>query len=225
MLCAIFILCVFPCFSEENNPYVFTVGKITVSVPNDYFCAYWDGIENKRIKIDNRERYSPSDFNKEVFILYFRKDSDFEDLTGRGYEASNLRVFTDYVNGISGIKPNFFVGTMRRNNFKGINICETLTLGWYEIYNKSFEHQIIFTDDEYFYRIRIGMWGNKFEETIVSEMPEYFTGGNSAALKAWIKEKKDALIDTFNNYLSMPEYINDLFEETNSIFNNITIKE
>jgi hypothetical protein len=222
ILCIVFI-CIFPCFSEENDPYVFTVGKITVSVPNDYFCAYWDGIRNERVEVDNKEKYDPGAFNKDFFIIYFRKDSNFEDPAQWGYGASNLPVFTDYVNGVSETKPKFFVETMRRNKFKGINICETLTLGWYEIYNKTFSHQIIFTDDEYFYSIKIGMLGDKFEDAIETEMPDYFTDDGHGI--AWINGKRAELRDKFNNYQLMPKYINDLFEESNNIFNNIIINE
>jgi hypothetical protein len=218
ILCAIFILCGVPCFSEENAPYVFAVGKITVTVPNDYFCAYWDGIKNERVEVDNKERPSIFDFNKDFFIIYFRKDGNFVDPDHWGYEVSNLPVFTDYVNGISEIKPKFFVETMRRNKFKGINICETLTLGWYEVYDKSFSHQFIFTDDEYFYCINITMYGGKFDEAIESEMPDYFTHD-----KAWVTKKRAELRAKFDNYQLMPKFINDLLKESNAVFNNIII--
>jgi hypothetical protein len=226
LCCAIFILCVFPCFSEENDSYVFTVGKITVFVPNDYFFSCWDGIKNELIKIDNKEEHDYSGITKDFFILYFRKDGDFEDVPDWwGYGVINLPIFTDYVNGVSQIEPNFFTWGMRRNNFKGINICETLTFGRYYSYAKMFEHQIIFTDDEYFYCIRITIGGEKFPDIIVSEMPEYFTNDRCAYYKDWNIDKIPELIHKFNNYQLMPKYINDLFEETNNVFNTIIINE
>jgi hypothetical protein len=83
----------------------------------------------------------------------------------------------DYINGINGVsetQPNFYVGAMRRNKIKNINVCETLTVCRFDIFNKIFEHQIIFVDNEYCYCIAISIVGQAFE----LKMPDCFEENN-----------------------------------------------
>jgi hypothetical protein len=221
ILCIWFVFCSFSCSADDF--YTFSVGNIIVNIPNEYSCGYYDGIRDKYFRIDNKE-ITGNNFNKNFSVLFFRKDGNFEDPDKWGYGVNNLLIFTNYINGLSEINPKFFVRTMRRNKFKNINICETLTLGRFEVFDKIFEHQIIFMDDDYFYCIAIQMWGNKFQERMMQEMPEYFNLVDGEYYGAWISEKHNEIIDKFDKYQLMPMYLNELFIETNNIFNNIIIK-
>jgi hypothetical protein len=214
-------LSVFSCFPDENDNFVFNVGNIIVNVPQNYICGYYDGIRNEYIRIDNKEIIS-NEINKNFSIIYFRKDSNFRDPDGWGYEVGNIPDLENYVRGLSEIRPKFFVREMRRNKLKDINICETLTLGRFEIFDKIFEHQIIFTDNDFFYCISIHIWGWKFGEDMMLEIPEYFNlEHEDNSYGAWIKEKLNEIYENFNNFRSMPAYLNELFIESNSIFNDI----
>jgi len=104
---------------------------------------------------------------------------------------------------------------MRRNTLKSIKVCETLTLLRFVIDNSQFVHQIIFVDDEYCYVLRIDFWGRSFDAEIRRELPDHFNGDN------WIYEKMKEIYDQFKNFQEMPEYIENLFIESNGIFHTI----
>jgi hypothetical protein len=214
--------------NENENEYVITIGNITFKIPNDYISGYYDGIENKYINISDEkiiENITGSGFYKVFSILYFERNSDFEDPDHWGYGVKNLPVFDDYVNGFSEGKPKFFVSRMRRNKIKDINIIETLTLSRFEIFNKIFEHQIIFTDDKYFYCVGIQFWGSEFDKTMIIKMPEYFNlkDKNDNFYGSWIGDKRNEIYEKFIHYQYINDYINELFIETNYIFSNIII--
>ena len=192
----------------------FSVGNISFVIPNDYIVGYYDGVENKYVPVADKE-ITASGFLKVFSVLFFRKDSNFEDPDEFGYGARNLPVLIDYINGISEKKPDFFVGAMRRNTLKSIKVCETLTLAMFVIDNSHFDHQIIFVDDEYCYVLSINFWGKSFDAEIRRELPDHFNGDN------WIYEKMKEIYDQFKNFQEMPEYIENLFIESNSIFHTI----
>ena len=149
-------------------------------------------------------------------ILVFRKDSNFIDIDGWGYDINSLPALTDYINGTSEVKPGFFVAAMRRNTFKGIGICETLTICRFIMDDIIFEHQIIFTDAEYFYKIEVHIWGGDFGKEVRRELYDYFNDDGY-----WIKEKQTEIYEGFINFKKIPKYIENLFLFTNNIFNTI----
>jgi len=103
---------------------------------------------------------------------------------------------------------------MRRNKFKGINVCETLTLSRYVIDDTQFEHRIIFIDNEYCYIMQINFAGLGFDSEIREELPDYFNDDGGFI-------KKSAIYNQFINFQKMPDYIERLFTESMSIMNTM----
>jgi hypothetical protein len=201
----------------KREDYKLSVGNISVIIPSDYAVSYYDGVEHKSITLHNLD-ITGAGYIKTFRIEFFRKDGDYESDFG-GYGVSSLSALIDYVDGTTKKKPNFFVSSMRRNTFKEINICETLTLSRFVIDDTIFEHQIIFTDDEYCYIMHIRFWGNDFDKEIMYELPDYFDDNG------WIIKKINEIYDQFINFQKMPEYIEKLYEETISVFNTLEFKK
>ena len=232
----IFIFCVFQSiltfvFGQESSAFL-SVGNIRLQIPNGYSYGYYDGINNRFVSLRTQER---TGYNKNVNIVYFSKIGNFEDPDGWGYGIKNLPVLIDYINNISEIKPDYFVNAMRRNNFRNIKICETLTISRFEIFSRIFEHQIIFVDNIYCYIITISFEGLDFDLYMLQKLNEYFgkeatdqtiqtKEGTIVYDRPWIKEKRNEILDRFNNHQFINEFIQELFNESYNIINTLEIR-
>jgi hypothetical protein len=208
--------------NDRENDYEVSVGNITLTMPKDYVGHCYDGIKNEYIVIDaiDRDLITGGHYYKTFNILYFRKDSDFEMEEDWGYNAKSVPVLENYLNETSIDKPDFFVWGMRRNTSKGIDICETLTLSRFIADDVIFERNIVFLDNEYFYKIGTLLWGLDFERGTRKEMAEYFNEDFY-----WIREKKNEIFDRFINFQKLPQYLEDLFIETDRVFDTVTFKK
>jgi hypothetical protein len=208
--------------NESKNDHEVSAGNITVTMPKDYVGGCYDGIKKEYIVIDDidGDLITGGHYYKVFEILYFRKDGGFETGGDWGYNAKSVPVLENYLNGASIDKPGFFVQRMRKNTLKGIDICETLTLSRFSADDVIFERNIVFLDDEYFYKIGTHLWGLDFEREARKEMAEYFNEDFY-----WIREKENEIFDQFINFQKLPQYLEDLFIETDRVFDTITFKK
>ena len=206
--------------NNRKSDYEVSVGNIMLIMPRNYVGGYYDEAQDKYITIDdmNSDYITGGGYYKIMNIIFFRKDSDARFELDYGYNVDNVPVLADYLNGTSERKPRFFVKTMRRTKLKTMDVAETLTLGRFSADDIIFERQFVFMDDEYFYKVGATIWGIEFEIEVRKEMSEYFNEEGN-----WIKDSE--IYDKFDNFQEMPEYINNLFLETDKIFDSITFQK
>jgi len=195
--------------NDEGN-IKFSVGNVSLSVPNNYATVYV--IEGKYVDLNNLNT-TILRYIKAFKISIFRKDGDYEEYGE--YGVSILPALTSYLNGTTQKGPDIYVSSMRKNKFKGINVCETLTLSRYVIDDTQFEHQIIFIDNEYCYIMQIYFGGLDFDGEIKRELSDYFNEYD------WIIDKEAEIYIQFENFQKMPEYIEKLYAESMRVFNTL----
>jgi len=144
------------------------IGNILMVIPDEYMVGIWDGVENEFRGLHNQHIVSGDGYNRNFHITIFRKDSDFADPDGVGFNKANLALFEDFINGISNTKPPGFPWSqIRRNIFNDINVLEAISFAQFSIdAAHQLRHEIVFTDDDYFYHIRIVYWGDEVDNKI-----------------------------------------------------------
>jgi len=195
----------------KEDDYKFSVGNISMRVPNDYAVSY--GIEGEYVRLDDWDTTTLR-YIKSFEIQVFRKDGNFQAGLGE-YDARILPALTAYLDGTSKEKPDIYVTAMRRNKFKGINVCETLTLCRYVIDDTQFEHRLIFVDNEYCYIMQTYFGGLGFDGEIRRELPDYFEEYNFVG--------EPDICNQFANFQKMPDYVEKLYAKSMSILNTMRI--
>jgi hypothetical protein len=195
-----------------------TTGNVSFVIPGDYAISYYDEMENLYVRLNDIDTSkSLIRSYKSINILFFKKDHNYN----WGFNATGVPEFEDYLNGISEKKPFFHVATKaasRKKYFKNINVLEVLVLSMWDVGDVSFKNEIIFTDNEYFYRITVSFWGTHFIRNFMHELSNYFIFDEYIH---WNINKQNELCDQFTNFQQMPEYIESLLERTNNVFNSI----
>jgi hypothetical protein len=189
----------------------FSVGNISVRAPNDYAVTYW--IEGEVVDLNNLDT-TKLKYIKAFTVKIFRKDGNYEEPFETG--VSILPSLTAYLDGTSQEKPKIYVTAMRRNKFKDINVCETLTLSRYVIDDTQFEHRIIFVDNEYCYIMETYFGGSGFDGEIRRELPDYFNEDGGFI-------RYPDICNQFANFQKMPDYIEELYAKSMRILNTMKI--
>jgi hypothetical protein len=195
----------------KEDDYKFSVGNISMRVPHDYAVSYQ--IEGEYVRLDNWDT-TKLRYIKAFTVKIFRKDGNYEEPFETGVKV--LPALTSYLDGTSQEKPYIYVGVMRRNKFKDINVCETLTLSRYVIDDTQFEHRIIFIDNEYCYIMETYFGGLGFDGEIREELTDYFDENGGFI-------KYPYIYDQFINFQKMPDYIEELYAKSISILNTMKI--
>jgi len=195
----------------NEDDYQFSVGNVSLRVPYNYAASYQ--IEDKNVRLDMWDT-TKLKYIKAFTVKIFRKDGNYEEPFETG--VSILPSLTAYLDGTSQEKPKIYVTAMRRNKFKDINVCETLTLSRYVIDDTQFEHRIIFVDNEYCYIMETYFGGSGFGGEIRRELPDYFNEDGGFI-------RYPDICNQFANFQKMPDYIEELYAKSMRILNTMEI--
>jgi hypothetical protein len=198
-----------------ENSIQINIGDVIIIVPKNYFIGFFNGDKYEYNQILN----NPSE--KYLHIMAFNKNTYF-DGADSSYTYSNIPFLQNYIDGINDDMSKFY-GYYRRNIYNNIKVAERLLLCEHEIINIIFNRQLsfIYNDIVYIFTIKIDNIDSKF----INEMENYFEikygWFSNKDPYGWISEKLDELYTKYKNYDKLPSIIEQLFFETDIIFNNI----
>jgi hypothetical protein len=196
-----------------------TIGDVVVFVPSDYYIGYFDGdiYQGSTILDNDSEKY---------FYIMTDRNNDFAGADAN-YITRLIPLLQDYIDG-TGDDMLQFPEKYRRNVYNNIKVAERLSLGEYEAINIIFTREIsfIYNDIAYRFTVFIGDIRTQF----INEMEDYFEIKDSYSYSdeepyGWIIKKLDELYVKYKNYEELPLAIEQLFIETNIIYNSIEIRK
>ena len=195
-----------------------SVGNLILTIPEEYFGGYFDGTLYEYFSIvDLPPGSGGGGYYKTFNILFFNRNSDFDGAES-SFNSRNLPIIEAFLNNESEERPRFIRGQVRRSTINEIRGLKTFSISRWDLWCITFERSFIFLDDEFFYRVETTIRGLDFKNSVRREMPEYFNED-----KSWNDEKRRELHIKVRDSLPIPEYLQNLFTDTDRVFNSIQL--
>jgi hypothetical protein len=205
-------------FSIEDASNYFNIifGNLSFRLPYGYDFMYYNGI-------DDFYEHVIRDNNSMGLSITIFKINNFPDGPGF-YSPSRFIELAEYIAGRRSRLDSFgSKRPYRLRSFNNINAAETLTLGEYSFDDIQFSRRITFFDDKYGYFLGFSDRNNDIDKILPRELPEYFLVSEYGSYY-WSDEALEEINYKFSNNEVLPEYLQEMIEKGDIIFQTMYLK-